>query len=109
MCIPGQVMLEIRIYEVNKAEVPMRIDARSPMRVSAIHGTLWITLERQAWDIWISEGECFDLTSPAVAWVGSAHPRARFSLASAPDESQFGCPRLIRVVKRWIENWQLKY
>jgi hypothetical protein len=102
-------MLEIRIYEVNQTDVPMRIDAPSHMRVSAIRGSLWITLEKQAWDIWISEGDSFDLTSSTVAWVGSAHPRARFSLASAFNQSQFGCPRLIQVVKRRIEKWRGKY
>src|ERR1700726_621833 len=75
-------MREIRIFELDQADVPTRLPIGCPSRVSAMRERLWVTVEGQTDDYWLAEGESLELPPYAVVWISAEHDGGRLSITS---------------------------
>jgi Protein of unknown function (DUF2917) len=101
-------MREIRIFELDQADLPKRLLIGSPSKVSAMRERLWVTVEGQADDYWLAEGESLELPPHAVAWIGAEHDGGRLSITSCNALVHWSAPRagtnvvVLRIARRVV-------
>ncbi|SAK75706.1 hypothetical protein AWB81_03593 [Caballeronia arationis] len=86
-------MREIRIYELDRRDVPTGWFIDRPQTLKVTHGQLWVTVEGDADDIWLRAGEAIELQPYSTIWVSASEEGGRFSMASV------SAPR-----KAWLER-----
>ncbi|TDV08279.1 DUF2917 domain-containing protein [Paraburkholderia caballeronis] len=74
-------MREIRIFELAHDEPAQLWRPAQPLRLQVSEGELWLTIEGDAGDYWLRNGESFALPARAKVWVSAGRAGARFLLA----------------------------
>jgi hypothetical protein len=74
-------MREIRTFELDQADLATGIFIARPHTLRVCRGLLWITVEGEAADMWLSAGDTIELPAGTTVWVGAQAPGGRFDLA----------------------------
>lgn len=79
-------MREIRTFELDQADLATGIQIARPQTLRVCRGLLWVTVEGEAGDWWLSAGETMELPAGVTIWVSTDASGGRFDLAfeSAP-------------------------
>jgi hypothetical protein len=89
-------MREIRIFELGDHDAPVGWTVKRPQRLTAVSGTLWVTVEGDLGDIWLKENQSLELASKTKVWVSTRCDRGRFTVSrecvtSRPFFRRFAC------------------
>jgi quercetin dioxygenase-like cupin family protein len=101
-----QAMREVRIFELEQDEPAATWRVARPSIFKVIAGEVWLTVEGDAEDYWLSAGETFELPRGAAAWVSAGKEGARFALASGSEQAEAPMPRASSV-RQWLPRWLL--
>lgn len=74
-------MREIRTFELEHGEPATAWRVTQDLVLQVMAGELWLTVEGDAEDYWLTAGETFELGSGARAWVSAGQSGARLALA----------------------------
>jgi hypothetical protein len=74
-------MREIRIFELGDRYVPVRWAVDRPQTLTAVRGTLWVTVEGQLEDIWLQDNESLELTPKTNVWISAEVGGGRFAVS----------------------------
>ncbi|PLQ02132.1 DUF2917 domain-containing protein [Cupriavidus pauculus] len=77
-------MRELRTFELDEPGRPVSWRARHGQSVTALEGSLWLTLEGQMADIWLRPGDVYALIEGERIWLSGEAPVARFLLTETP-------------------------
>ena len=80
-------MRELRTFELDEPGRPVSWRARHGQSVTALEGSLWLTLEGHPADIWLRPGDVYVLAEGERVWLSgetAAAPFARFLLTETP-------------------------
>jgi hypothetical protein len=75
-------MREIRTFELDQADLATKIAIARPHTLRVSRGLLWVTVEGEATDWWLSAGDRLELPGGATVWVSTDAAGGRFDLAS---------------------------
>jgi quercetin dioxygenase-like cupin family protein len=76
-------MREIRTFELDRRDAPTRWVIDRPQTLHVLRGQIWLTIEGETDDHWLSAGDCVELEAFSTIWISGAEDDVRFSLASA--------------------------
>ncbi|MGA7814483.1 DUF2917 domain-containing protein, partial [Caballeronia sp.] len=74
-------MREIRTLELQQNEPTTCWLIDRPQTLRVCEGLLWLTVEGEPDDRWLSAGESLELSSRSTVWISSSTPSSRFVLA----------------------------
>jgi hypothetical protein len=80
-------MREIRTLELQQDEPTTCWLIDRPQTLRVCEGLLWVTVEGEPDDRWLSAGDSLELSSRSTVWISSSTPSSRFVLAAAPARS----------------------
>jgi quercetin dioxygenase-like cupin family protein len=76
-------MREIRTFELEYGEPASAWHVTQALVLQVMAGELWLTIEGDSEDYWLTAGETFELARGARAWVSAGQNGARLALAFA--------------------------
>jgi quercetin dioxygenase-like cupin family protein len=97
-------MREVRIFEMEQDEPAAAWRVARPSIFKVIAGEVWLTVQGDAEDYWLSTGQTFELQRGAMAWVSAGVDGARFALASGTETV---VPVRTVAVRNWLPRWLL--
>jgi quercetin dioxygenase-like cupin family protein len=100
-------MREIRTFELEHGEPAAAWRAAQPLVLQVMAGELWLTVEGDSEDYWLSAGETFELSDGALAWVSAGQRGARLALAFVSGRaSERPAVRAARAAPwSWVPRW----
>jgi quercetin dioxygenase-like cupin family protein len=106
-------MREIRTFELDHGEPAAAWRVTQALTLQVMAGEVWLTVQGDLRDYWLSAGETFELNRGERAWVSAGPGGARLALAfgrgthAAQVRSAAKCPRPSSVwslVPRWLQT-----
>lgn len=73
-------MREIRMFELDGHQAVFWQSA-TPQSLQVLQGLLWVTVEGEPADHWLSAGETFEIRAGQRLWLGTWQDTARFRLS----------------------------
>jgi quercetin dioxygenase-like cupin family protein len=100
-------MREIRTFELEHGEPATAWRVAQPLVVQVMAGELWLTVEGDSEDYWLTAGESFELSRGALAWVSAGQGGARLALTFASGRAHAGSPPKSASSPRrtWVPRW----
>jgi quercetin dioxygenase-like cupin family protein len=74
-------MREIRTFELDHGEPPAAWRVTQALELKVMAGEVWLTVQGDLRDYWLSSGETFELKRGDRAWVSAGANGARLTLA----------------------------
>ena len=78
-------MREIRTFELDHGEPATAWRVTQALTLQVMAGEVWLTVQGDLRDYWLSAGETFELSRGERAWVSAGPGGARLALAFASD------------------------
>ena len=105
-------MREIRTFELDHSEPAAAWRVRQPLTLQVMAGQVWLTVEGDLRDHWLSSGETFELDRGARVWVSAAQGGARLALAFAGSTAETRARPAVKTtrlsvwnrVPRWLQT-----
>ncbi|MGA7782257.1 MAG: DUF2917 domain-containing protein [Paraburkholderia sp.] len=100
-------MREIRTFELEHGEPAAAWRAAQPLVLQVMAGELWLTVEGDSEDYWLSAGETFELSRGTLAWVSAGQRGARLALsfASARVSERPPVSAARTAPRSWVPRW----
>jgi quercetin dioxygenase-like cupin family protein len=100
-------MREIRTFELEHGEPAAAWRVTQPLVLQVMAGELWLTVEGDSEDYWLTAGDTFELGRGALAWVSAGQNGARLALAFASGRvAQRPAVKTTRSpVWGWVPRW----
>ena len=96
-------MRELRTFELDETGRPVGWRARHGQSVTALEGSLWLTVEGHPRDIWLRAGDTLVLTEGDRVWLSAEGGAARFQLAETP--APWSLRRAVFVIRQLARRW----
>ncbi|MFM0321868.1 DUF2917 domain-containing protein [Caballeronia glebae] len=93
-------MREIRTFELDGRDVPVRWVIDRPQTLRVTRGQIWLTIEGAADDYWLDAGASVELKPYTTIWVSGTKDASWFSMAS--DSTRAGARRLSEIARGWF-------
>jgi quercetin dioxygenase-like cupin family protein len=102
-------MREIRTFELEYGESAAAWRVAQPLVLKVMAGQIWLTVEGDAEDYWLSSGDTFELSRGAVARVSAGQGGARMALAFASGSNAAQVRPATRAARKslwsWVPRW----
>jgi hypothetical protein len=83
-------MDELRTFELGAPHTAQALMLAQDATLCAVSGTIWLTVEGEADDVWLQAGERIDLGAGKRVWLSAERDRARFTVLT---QSHVTAPR----------------
>ncbi|WP_144163032.1 DUF2917 domain-containing protein [Paraburkholderia sp. BCC1885] len=106
-------MREIRTFELDHGEPAAAWRVTQALTLQVMAGEVWLTVQGDLRDYWLSAGETFELRRGERAWVSAGAGGARLALAFAsgtdgvqarPAAQRTGLSTVRSFVPRWLQT-----
>lgn len=98
-------MREIRTFELEHGEPAAAWRVAQPLVLKVMAGQIWLTVEGDSEDYWLSSGDTFELGRGAVAWVSAGQGGARMALAFASGSHAVHAQTVVNTVRASVRSW----
>lgn len=99
-------MRELRTFELDEPGQPVSWRARHGQTVTALEGSLWLTVEGHHRDIWLRAGDTHALTEGERVWLSAESGTARFLLTETP--AAWTLRRAVFVARQLKRRWDAR-
>lgn len=99
-------MRELRTFELDEPGRPVSWRARHGQSVTALEGSLWLTVEGNHRDIWLRAGDMHALAEGDQVWLSAESPSARFLLTETP--APWSMRRALFIARQWVRRWNAR-
>jgi quercetin dioxygenase-like cupin family protein len=96
-------MREIRTFELEHGEPAAAWRVAQPLLLKVTAGQVWLTVEGDVMDYWLTRGETFKLPRGATAWLSAGKDGARVVLSGGRRFS--GWPVTRTSARSWLPRW----
>ncbi len=96
-------MRELRTFELDEPGHPVTWRARHGQSVTALEGSLWLTVEGQIGDVWLRPGDVVVLAEGDRVWLSGEAPAARFLLTETP--APWSVRRVVFMARQLKRRW----
>jgi quercetin dioxygenase-like cupin family protein len=106
-------MREIRTFELDHGEPATAWRVTQALTLQVMAGEVWLTVQGDLRDYWLSAGETFELNRGERAWVSAGPGGARLALAFGsdthgarvhPSAKGVGQSSVRNLVPRWLQT-----
>jgi quercetin dioxygenase-like cupin family protein len=98
-------MREIRTFELDHGEPVAAWRVAQPLTLQVMAGQVWLTVEGDLRDYWLSSGETFELGRGARVWVSAGEGGARLALAFASGSTGAQVRPAVETARLSFRNW----
>lgn len=99
-------MREIRTFELEYGEPAVAWRVRRELTLQVTAGEIWLTMEGDAEDYWMSAGESCTLPHGVRAWVSAGGHGARLALGFATGHETMPALPVAALARRSAWNWR---